>query len=182
MHDILFELVDSAVTNFSGEISPTTASLGLDSRSSLRADQCVGGVSGCNYDHGLESPSGDALKDVNANPPPPFIEIRKNGEACTSGDTCSTPEQLGFPSGDSAFCSRYGYDEAWRPPRTGDHLGHGACSLSPETTSSSPNSKVLQDQWSRYSLLTLEGLHRGVFLYEPIENVNKLIILCLLWY
>jgi hypothetical protein len=149
MHDILFELVDAAVTNFSAGLSSPSPSLSLDSRNSLQADQNTG-ASVCMYDHGLGSLNGKPLKEVD--PSQPFIEIRKNGEACTSGDTCSTPDQLSLSGVESGFCGRFGYEEAWNRPRTGDHVGHGPCSPSPETTSSSPSSKVMQDQWPRYQV------------------------------
>lgn len=149
VHDILLELVDSAVANYSAGLSSPSASSSLNPRNSLQADQNTGS-SVCMYDHGLGALNGKPLKEVD--PSQPFIEIRKNGEACTSGDTCSTPDQLGFSSVESGFCGRFGYEEAWNPPRTGDQVGHGPCSPSPETTSSSPNSKVMQDQWPRYQI------------------------------
>lgn len=112
VHDILFELVDSAVANFSAGISSPSTSLSLDSRNSLLADQNTRS-SVCMYDHGLGALNGKPLKEVV--PSQPFIEIRKNGEACTSGDTCSTPDQLGFSGVESGFCGRFGYEEAWNP-------------------------------------------------------------------
>ena len=153
VHDILFELVDSAVTNFSTGYSSSTTSLSLDSRNSFRTDHSPG-ASACMYDHGLGTLNGKPLKEVN--PSQPFIEIRKNGEACTSGDTgtCSTPDQLNFSGVESGFCGRFGYDEAWQPPRSGDQVGNGPCSPSLETSSSSPSSKVMQDQWPRCQLQT----------------------------
>jgi len=140
MHDILFELVDSAVTNFSAGFSSPTTSLSLDSRNSFRAEQSPGASSACMYDHGLGSSNGKPLKEVD--PSQPFIEIRKNGEACTSGDTCSTPVQLNFSGVEPDFCGRFGYEEAWNPPRSGDQVGNGPCSPSPETTSSSPRCQI----------------------------------------
>lgn len=132
VHDMLFELVDSAVTNFSGQFSSTS-----DDQASV-----------CMYDHGLGALNGKPLKEVD--PSEPFIEIRKNGEeACTSGDTCSAPDQLNYSGADSGFCRRFGYaEEAWNPSSN----ANGPCSLSPEAASSSPSSKVMQDQWPRYFL------------------------------
>lgn len=146
VHDILFELVDSTVPNFSAGYSSPTTSLSLDSRNSFRADQSPG-ASACMYDHGLGALNGKPLKEVD--PSQPFIEIRKNEEACTSGDTCSTPDQLSFSDVESEFCGRFSYEEAWQPPRSGDQVGNGPCSPSLETSSSSPSSKPNQDQWSR---------------------------------
>lgn len=130
VHDMLFELVDSAVTNFPGQFSSTS-----DDQASV-----------CMYDHGLGALNGRPLKEVD--PSEPFIEIRKNGEeACTSGDTCSAPDQLNYSGADSGFCRRFGYaEEAWNPSSN----ANGPCSPSPEAASSSPSSKVMQDQWPRY--------------------------------
>lgn len=136
VHDILFELVDSAVTNFSAQLSSTS----LDSRDDQAAV--------CMYDHGLGALNGKPLKEVD--PSQPFIEMRKNGEeACTSGDTCSAPDQLNYSGVESGFCRRFGYEEeAWNSSGT----TNGPCSPSPEAASSSPSSKVMQDQWLRYQL------------------------------
>uniref|UniRef100_A0A7I4DVJ9 BTB domain-containing protein n=1 Tax=Physcomitrium patens TaxID=3218 RepID=A0A7I4DVJ9_PHYPA len=147
VHDILFELVDSAVTNFSAGISSPSTSLNLNSCDSAQGNQGLGAPV-CMCDHGLEALNGKPLKEVD--PSQAFIEIRKDGEACTSGDTCSTPGQLNFSGAESGFCGRFGFEEPWNPPRTGEHVGHDLCSPSPETTSS-PSSKVPQDQWSRDS-------------------------------
>ncbi|KAG0576153.1 hypothetical protein KC19_5G059100 [Ceratodon purpureus] len=144
VHDILFELVDPTVTNFSAGYSSPPASLSLDSRDSFRADQSPG-ASACMYDHGLGAQNGKPLKEVD--PSQPFIEMRKSEEACTSGDTCSTPDPLSFSGVEAGFCGRFGYEEAWQPPRSGDQVGNGPCSLSLETSSSSPSSKANQDQW-----------------------------------
>lgn len=142
VHDILFELVDTAVTNFSARLSSTTSS-SLDSGTSLRDDQ----ASVCMYDHGLGALNGKPLKEVD--PSQPFIEMRKNGEACTSGDTCSAPDQSNCSGVESGFCRRFGYEEAWNNPSG----TRGPCSPSPEAaSSSSPSSKIMQDQWPRYEL------------------------------
>ena len=169
VHDILFELVDSAVPNFSAGLSSPSTSLSLVSRNSLQAVQNTG-ASVCMYDHGLGALNVKPLKEVD--PSQPFIEIRKNREACTSGDTCSTPDQLSFSGVESGFCGRFGYEETWNPPRTGDQVGHGPCSPSPETTSSSPSSKVMQDLWPRYQLQANSETDSTLLMLE-----NSLIIL-----
>lgn len=149
VHDILFELVDSAGTQFPTGYSSPTTSLSLDSRNSFRAYQSPGG-SAYMYDHGLVPLNGKPLKE--ADPSQPFIETRQNEGACASGDTCSTPDQSSFSGVESRFCRRFGYEEAWQPPRSGDQVGNGPCSPSLETSSSSSTSKIMQDRLSRCQL------------------------------
>jgi hypothetical protein len=183
VQDILFELVDSAVKNFSAGCSSPTTSLSLDSRNSFRADQSPG-ASAYIYDHGLGALNGKSLKEVD--PSQPFIEIRKNGEACTSGETCSTPDQSSFSGVESGFCGRFGYEEAWQPPRSGDQGGNGPCSPSLETSSSSPSSKVNQDQWSRCQLqaniLSLFGNVIFIVVAQVCFFISSKILYCSKWY
>lgn len=171
VQDVLFEIVDLVVAKSFVDLSSSSTSMSLDCRGFLGPDQCPGGVPGCTYEQALGSPGGKPLKEVD--PSQHFLEIRKNGEACTSGDTCSTPEQFG--SADVGFCSRYGYDDAWRPQRTGDQLVHGHCSSSSLTSTSSSNSKLLQDQWSRYYLGCLSPLNtQGTRSHVAVKiNVNS---------
>lgn len=169
VHDILFELVDSAVTNFSAGFPSPTTSLSLDTRNSFQSP----GASACMYDHGLGSLNGKPLKEVD--PSQPFIEIRKNGEACTSGDTCSTPDQLNFSGAEPGFCGRFGYEEAWNPPRSGDHVGNGPCSPSPETSSSSPRCQNSNQIFTSLFYISVRHFHSRQFYPSNFVIVSLLL-------
>ncbi|CAM6020629.1 unnamed protein product [Sphagnum balticum] len=136
----------SYVVNMSANHSCVSTSKSPESSTIHHLEQGLGGVSRVTYDQVIHPLVGKPLRGVDSSQS--IIEIRKNGEACTSEDTCPTPEQVGFEGVELGFCEQFTYEEAWRPPRAGDQLSQGCCSPLSHTSASSTCAKILQDQWS----------------------------------
>jgi hypothetical protein len=145
MHGILMELMETVVENMSANHSCLSTSKSPEPSTLHHLEQGLGGVSRATYDQVIHPLVGKPLRGVDSSQS--IIEIRKNGEACTSEDTCPTPEQVGFEGVELGFCEQFTYEEAWRPPRAGDQ---GCRSPLSHTSASSTCAKILQDQWSRY--------------------------------
>jgi hypothetical protein len=148
MHGILMELMETVVENMSANHSCLSTSKSPESSTLHHLEQGLGGVSSVTYDQVIHPLVGKPLRGVDSSQS--IIEIRKNGEACTSEDTCPTPEQVGFEGVELGFCEQFTYEEAWCPPRAGDQLSQGCRLPLSHTSASSTCAKILQDQWSRY--------------------------------
>ncbi|CAM6070853.1 unnamed protein product [Sphagnum tenellum] len=146
MRGILMELMETVVENMSANHSCLSTSKSPEPSTLHHLEQGLGGVSRGTYDQVIHPLVGKPLRGVDSSQS--IIEIRKNGEACTSEDTCPTPEQVGFEGVELGFCEQFTYEEAWRPPRAGDQLDQGCRSPLSHTSASSTCAKILQDQWS----------------------------------